>query len=210
MSRCHVSEPFKILNKEKRISIVVGCIIMVYALPVITFATYYNYQYFREKGFIKWLFMGEVVSTAKGFIWPYYVFFSKDIGFSNDILTAVVTNNINEVEKCINAGANIGKTNSVGLTLLMVASKMGHSDIVSLLLKNNADPNRVTKEKVSALIFAASEGHKEIVIRLIRAGADVNVKSIYGTTALKMAQIKQREDIENMLLKNGAKQEKQG
>ena len=41
-----------------------GCMISV---------PYFNWQYAKNNGFQKWIFLGEVVSTAKAMIWPYYV-----------------------------------------------------------------------------------------------------------------------------------------
>jgi len=37
---------------------------------------YYNWQYAKEHGFIKWLFLGEIVATLKSTAWPYFIFFS--------------------------------------------------------------------------------------------------------------------------------------
>lgn len=37
---------------------------------------YYNWQYAKEHGFIKWLFFGEIVATLKSTAWPCFVFFS--------------------------------------------------------------------------------------------------------------------------------------
>ena len=38
---------------------------------------YYNWQYASTHGYVKWLFLGEVVATAQAFVWPYYVFFDS-------------------------------------------------------------------------------------------------------------------------------------
>jgi len=38
------------------------------------FATpYYHWQYAKDNGFIKWVFGGEIIATAKAFAWPYFV-----------------------------------------------------------------------------------------------------------------------------------------
>lgn len=34
---------------------------------------YFNWQYAQQHGFVRWLFLGEFVATAKGFAWPYFV-----------------------------------------------------------------------------------------------------------------------------------------
>lgn len=41
------------------------------------FVPYYNWQYAKENGFVKWLVLGEIVPTCKAAVWPYFVFFSK-------------------------------------------------------------------------------------------------------------------------------------
>lgn len=40
----------------------------------IVFVPYYNWKYAKTHGFVKWIFFGEVVATAKAAVWPYYVF----------------------------------------------------------------------------------------------------------------------------------------
>jgi hypothetical protein len=35
---------------------------------------YYNWQYATNHGFVAWLFFGEFIATAKGMVWPYFVF----------------------------------------------------------------------------------------------------------------------------------------
>ncbi len=49
-------------------------LIMIYFFGSLTFATpYYNWQYAKDNGFIKWAFGGEIIATAKAFVWPYFV-----------------------------------------------------------------------------------------------------------------------------------------
>jgi hypothetical protein len=37
-------------------------------------AVYFNWEFARTNGFSRWLFLGEVVSTAKALVWPYFAF----------------------------------------------------------------------------------------------------------------------------------------
>ena len=37
-------------------------------------ALYFNWQYANEHGFLAWLFFGELIATAKAFIWPVFLF----------------------------------------------------------------------------------------------------------------------------------------
>jgi len=62
------------MNADKQfLRTVVIVIAYIYILTCILFGVYFNWQYATENGFIKWALLGEVVSTAKGIIWPYYI-----------------------------------------------------------------------------------------------------------------------------------------
>ena len=39
------------------------------------FTLYFNWQYAQEHGFASWLMFGEIIATAEGFVWPYFLFF---------------------------------------------------------------------------------------------------------------------------------------
>jgi hypothetical protein len=49
-------------------------ILSLYIVTVGLAATYYNWEYARTHGFLPWVFFGEVVPSAKAFIWPYFAF----------------------------------------------------------------------------------------------------------------------------------------
>lgn len=51
--------------------------VFLYALPILIFLPYFNWQYAKENGFLEWLILGEIVPTAKSLIWPYYILFSE-------------------------------------------------------------------------------------------------------------------------------------
>ena len=101
------------------------------------------------------------------------------------------------------------------------------------LLKKGADPNRRTKDKIPVIIEATKDKNYDIVKMLLDAGADVNSsyenKSVIGHAIAKvipenssiyylyrkrdgvekyLAEIKEIEKIIKLLLKNGAKVEK--
>ncbi len=52
-------------------AIVIG-IFMLYILSSSFAAAYFNWQYATQHGFLKWLLLGEITATLKGFVWPYY------------------------------------------------------------------------------------------------------------------------------------------
>jgi hypothetical protein len=48
-------------------------ILYIYLFIGSGFAIKYNYDYAKENSFGDWLMFGEIVSTLKGFAWPYYL-----------------------------------------------------------------------------------------------------------------------------------------
>jgi hypothetical protein len=53
--------------------VVLGLVLGLYVLSAAIASLYYNWQYARDQGFLSWLLLGEIVSTAKGVTWPYWV-----------------------------------------------------------------------------------------------------------------------------------------
>jgi len=60
-------------------NIFTGVIGLYIIIASIVFAPYYNWNYAKTHGFVKWICFGEVVATAKSFVWPYYVFSSTPV-----------------------------------------------------------------------------------------------------------------------------------
>ena len=58
---------------KKLITSLLGALIGIYFLSLLVFTPYFNWQYAKHHGFIKWLFLGEIMATAKSAVWPYYV-----------------------------------------------------------------------------------------------------------------------------------------
>jgi hypothetical protein len=56
---------------------IVGLMFTLYGATQLYFIPYYNWQYAKENGFTKWLFLGEMVATGKAVIWPYFEFIAK-------------------------------------------------------------------------------------------------------------------------------------
>lgn len=92
-----------------------------------------------------------------------------------------------------------------GFTFLMTAAFSGSNDIVKLLLKAGADPNKVNKKGYTALMIGAVEGYVDIVEQLVKAGADLEVKcKDYSVTALLSAASNKKIKVVKLLLKAGA------
>ncbi|KAL7669296.1 hypothetical protein ACOME3_009958 [Neoechinorhynchus agilis] len=59
-------------------------------------------------------------------------------------------------------------------TPLLIASANGHDNVVDILLKNNANPNKTDSCEYTSLHHAAQRGHSEIIKKLIAAGCGVH------------------------------------
>jgi len=47
-------------------------IAQIYFIGILISSLYFNWEYAKTHGFLKWLFFGEIVATLKGFLWPIY------------------------------------------------------------------------------------------------------------------------------------------
>jgi len=102
-----------------------------------------------------------------------------------------INENLPEVERLIESGANVNAVTPFGRTPLMSATAYGHINIVRFLLENGADINiKDTHNGWTALMFSTGLKNEEFEIAqlLIENGADVNETSTkHGATALMMA-----------------------
>lgn len=126
------------------------------------------------------------------------------------------------VELLLNAGADThvapfgilaDELNITGWTPLYAAMKSRKFDVVKLLLKNQADPNAVTKLGSTPFLLASEICDLDIIEACVDAGADLDFApsgsdadnlNITGQTALFMATLKDRVDVVKFLIKKGA------
>ena len=86
-----------------------------------------------------------------------------------------------------NLKVDVNAQKPTGSTPLMVASKLGHTEVVRSLMRNPTISvnNTYQSNNGSALIFAAANGHLEIVKLLCgKSDLDMSVKAKDGVTAL--------------------------
>lgn len=50
-----------------------GIIFSIYLVSCSFAAIYFNYDFANNNGFMSWLMLGEISSTFKGLVWPYYL-----------------------------------------------------------------------------------------------------------------------------------------
>ena len=89
-------------------------------------------------------------------------------------------------------------------TLLHVASRRGHADIVHLLLEHGVDVDAQNVYKATPLHLASSRGHADIARLLLEHGADVDAQNAYKATPLHLASSRGHADITRLLLEHGA------
>ena len=119
---------------------------------------------------------------------------------STALLFASATGSKSCVRLLLNAGASAEATGRAGVTPLMVASAMGHTDVVAELLlapaehttgsggPRGADPNATHSFGHStALHFAAEMGRADVIYALCAAGAHADAPKTQGGTPLHVA-----------------------
>lgn len=123
---------------------------------------------------------------------------------TEDIVAAVRNGDAASVQRLLNAGADPAACDSEERTLLMVAARAGHNEVLSLLLDHGMAVNLRSRKGFTALMSACGAGKLETVQLLIRRGAEVNAATSQGATALFRAVIAKRTGVVEVLLNAGA------
>ncbi|XP_051180264.1 uncharacterized protein [Lolium perenne] len=151
--------------------------------------------------------------AALGGSLPVCRYLLEDLGLDVDVESpfgataieaAMARQNVELVRYFLDRGANTGKLDTEGRTLLHFASKVGNYEIVKLLLLKGAHVNAINLGG-TALHIAASSGLDDIVKILLDHGADHNI-ALSGTdyTALVLATIARSTKCVKHLLEAGA------
>lgn len=123
------------------------------------------------------------------------------------LLTAIRAGDLAAAVDLLRSGADAGRRGPDGLTPLMVASGLGQSQMVVLLLTAGADPLAIEPRMgAAALHKAALSGNSDVAARLLDHGAFVDQQSpVLGHTALMDAVVYKHDDVVRLLLKRGAR-----
>ncbi|CAD5113247.1 DgyrCDS2426 [Dimorphilus gyrociliatus] len=124
-----------------------------------------------------------------------------EMEFERGIWEPAVSGDYNEVKKFISKGVDVNRPDQSGYTALHYASRNGHEDVCSLLLKHGAFVNATTRSGNSTSLHrASSTGKKSIVELLIKNTAEIKAIDSDGKTALHKAAENQHKDIIDYLL----------
>jgi len=117
---------------------------------------------------------------------------------------AAYHDDVDTVQRLIEAGADAKATNRYGVTPLSLASINGNAAIVELLLAAGADANAALPGGETVLMTAARTGRLEPVQKLLARGSDVNARESKQQTALMWAAAEGHVEVVDALLKAGA------
>jgi len=105
----------------------------------------------------------------------------------------------------IKHGAKINQAEKEVATPLYISAQNGHAEVVDLLLRNGANPNKSREDTgASPLFISTQEGHTGVVTLLLGHRADVNQPKKNGFTAVYVAANSHRYDIVTILVAAGA------
>ena len=113
-----------------------------------------------------------------------------------DLLRAIDQNDVEMVERALNAGLNPNKRDGLQKLALPIAVDNNNAQIVALLLKAGADPNLAGRDGQTPLYKAVSWESQTIVKMLLKAGADIHSKIKSGMSPLELAQ---KQGLTNMI-----------
>jgi ankyrin repeat protein len=95
--------------------------------------------------------------------------------------TAAVTGDVKAVQEHLSNSTALTVVNEEkadGMTPLITASMMGHTEVVKVLLDENADVEATGTNGATALMIAASMGHLEVMQALLNYGAHVDAGAL--------------------------------
>jgi ankyrin repeat protein len=119
----------------------------------------------------------------------------------DEMMSAVKLGDRGTVVELLNRGMDVNTSDIEGNTLLMLAVRENHPELVDLFILQRAKINARNMHGDSALRLAAYEGRLAIVKRLVEAGAQIEME---GWTPLIYATFNGHGEVVEFLLTKGA------
>ncbi|MBZ5620470.1 MAG: ankyrin repeat domain-containing protein [Acidobacteriia bacterium] len=101
------------------------------------------------------------------------------------LIEAIQRSDLPDLERAIEAGANVNSADKFGTTPLMQAALYSNASCIRLLLDKGADPNAANQAGATALMWSAGDAGK--IRLLLNKDAAVNAQASSGRTALSIA-----------------------
>ncbi|OBT63581.1 hypothetical protein VE03_07021 [Pseudogymnoascus sp. 23342-1-I1] len=113
---------------------------------------------------------------------------------------AIIEGNLSEVQSLIDSGAEFTSMDNINSSLLHLAARENHLDIVKFLLERNVGTHIEDENGLTALHEAAKRGRTKIVELLLEYGANIDAKSKDESTPLHEAASGGNEEVVQLLL----------
>ena len=101
-------------------------------------------------------------------------------------------------------GLHVDAEDEQAMTILQVASRHGHLEVVRFLVNEGAAVNAIETDNRAALHFAIIRGHVPVARFLLEHGADVHLRKRLGLTPMHVAVQSWRTEFVRLLLEHGA------
>ncbi|WP_286706065.1 ankyrin repeat domain-containing protein [Flavobacterium sp. 38-13] len=103
---------------------------------------------------------------------------------NQNILELVQKNDVQGMAKALENGANVNTADNHKNSLLLIATRNGHTEMAKLLVQHGADVNQQSDNLDSAFLYAGASGQTELVKLYLDNGARFDVFNRYNGTAL--------------------------
>jgi ankyrin repeat protein len=121
--------------------------------------------------------------------------FKQTMAEPSTLCAAAKNNDVVELARLLEAGADIDAKDGRGYSPLMLAAYAGHAAAFDLLLARGADRDSRDNAGNSVLMGVAFKGHLALVRRLLDAGADLSARNQHGLDARGFAATFGRHDV---------------
>ncbi len=124
---------------------------------------------------------------------------------STPLQWAVHAGDLAEVERLLDAGADVSLANHYGATPIGLAAEVGNTDILKVLLAAGADADSPDPDGQTALLAVARTGNVDAARLLLEFGATVDARENWGgQTALMWASARRHPEMMQLLISKGA------